>query len=224
MLISFCMWFVLSFAYFDNDDYPIQDRREIFEYFGTFSRAMLSMFELTLANWPPICRALVEKVNEWFMLFFIIHKVTVGFAVIGVINGVFMQETFKVASTDDSIMMRQKDRDVRVYGEKMRRLFHAADGNGDGSVTMDEFEYILQDPEIIKWMATLELPVRDHMELFMLLDEDCDGYMKVEELVRGMLRLRGAAKSVDVISLKKLIVDHQKIMADMADMQRTKRS
>ena len=33
---------------------------------------------------------------------------------IGVINGVFMQETFKVASTDDSIMLRQKDREVRT--------------------------------------------------------------------------------------------------------------
>lgn len=34
------------------------------------------------------------------MIFFLIHKVTMGFAVIGVINGVLMQETFKVASYD----------------------------------------------------------------------------------------------------------------------------
>ena len=29
--------------------------------------------------------------SEWYFLFSIAHKVTIGFAVIGVINGVFMQ-------------------------------------------------------------------------------------------------------------------------------------
>ena len=30
--------------------------------------------------------------SEWYFLFSIAHKVTIGFAVIGVINGVFMQD------------------------------------------------------------------------------------------------------------------------------------
>jgi len=70
-------------------------------------------------------------VSEWYFVFSIAHKVTIGFAVIGVINGVFMQarrrilgrplllpvaaespcgsqETFKVAGSDDKIMMRQR--------------------------------------------------------------------------------------------------------------------
>lgn len=36
-------------------------------------------------------RVLQDKVSEWYFLFAIAHKVTIGFAVIGVINGVFMQ-------------------------------------------------------------------------------------------------------------------------------------
>lgn len=30
---------------------------------------------------------IASKVTEWFMIFFLVHKVTMGFAVIGVING-----------------------------------------------------------------------------------------------------------------------------------------
>merc|ERR1711920_581677 len=40
--------------YFNNDSKPESERREVYEYCGTFSRTMLSMFELTLANWPPV--------------------------------------------------------------------------------------------------------------------------------------------------------------------------
>merc|ERR1711953_434846 len=68
--------------------------RRMYEYFGSFTRCFLSMFELTLANWPPVTRLLTEKVSEPLMFFCLLHKLTIGFAVVGVINGVFMQETF----------------------------------------------------------------------------------------------------------------------------------
>merc|ERR1711865_467181 len=90
----------------DLSEEEMEGRRELYKYFGSFSRCLLSMFELTLANWPPVTRLLQEEVSEWFMPICLIHKLTIGFAVVGVINGVILQETFKVASTDGMIMMR----------------------------------------------------------------------------------------------------------------------
>ena len=43
-----------------------------------------SMFEITLANWPPVSRLLAENVSEWFMLFGVLHKLAIGFAVVSV--------------------------------------------------------------------------------------------------------------------------------------------
>jgi hypothetical protein len=206
-LIALVIFFVLSETYFSDDRYPIEDRRKVFAYFGSFSRAMLSMFEMTLANWPPVCRLLVESVNEAFMIFFILHKLTRGFAVIGGINGVFMQETFKVASTDDSIMLRQKDREVRTYTDKMRRLFMAADESGDGEVDLEEFLKILGDHEIKTWLASMEIPTHNPESLFHLLDSDSTGCLTPEKMVHGALRLRGTAKSFDVLNMKKQL-DH----------------
>ena len=85
----------------------------------------------------PLAHILVNQ--EWFMLLCILHKLVIGFAVVGVINGIFIQEgigastsllcsvlscvvlpavlpfssgskvkeTFKVASSDNQIMMRR---------------------------------------------------------------------------------------------------------------------
>eukprot|EP00971_Amphidinium_carterae_P268231 5321668-Amphidinium_carterae.1 len=61
------------------------------------------MFELTLANWPPACRVatsggnevMADAVGEWWIFFAILHKLSFGFALVGIINGAVMQETFK---------------------------------------------------------------------------------------------------------------------------------
>eukprot|EP00928_Gymnodinium_smaydae_P053622 TRINITY_DN3756_c0_g1_i1.p1 TRINITY_DN3756_c0_g1~~TRINITY_DN3756_c0_g1_i1.p1 ORF type:complete len:183 (-),score=33.02 TRINITY_DN3756_c0_g1_i1:248-796(-) len=160
------------------------------------------MFEITLANWPTACRVLSENVSEWFMPMAIMHKLCIGFAVVGVINGVFMQETFKVASLDDRIMMRQKKRANEIHARKMGRLFDFADESGDGSITLDEWRDITNDPETKLWLASMELDVRDTDQLFLLMDRG-DGQLHRDQLAEGISRLKGPARSIDLESLKR---------------------
>merc|ERR1712078_260290 len=87
MILALVITGLLFETYFLDESQPAYERRQVFEYFGTFTRAMLSMFEMTLANWPPICRLLSEQVSEYFVAFCLLHKLTVGFAVVGIING-----------------------------------------------------------------------------------------------------------------------------------------
>ena len=64
------------------------------------------MFQMTLGTWVPVARDVQELLSPAFNLLTILFKGIFGFAAVGVINGVFMQETLKVAQTDDIIMMR----------------------------------------------------------------------------------------------------------------------
>ncbi|CAK0896479.1 unnamed protein product [Prorocentrum cordatum] len=64
-----------------------------FRYFGTYTRSMVTMFELMLANWPEICRFLMEEVHEIFGYFVVGYKLSIGFAVVGVINGVLYKHS-----------------------------------------------------------------------------------------------------------------------------------
>ena len=129
----------LLFGYFfDPDTADLDAQLRIYEYFGSFSRSLLSLFELTLANWPNICRLLAEDVSQWWIVACLVHKLTIGFAVIGVINAVLMQETFKVAYLDDTVMVREKTKAKRAHVAKMSELFHEADISGNGLLCLEE--------------------------------------------------------------------------------------
>ena len=43
-----------------------------------------------------------------------------------------MQETMNVASSDDQLMMRQRERAQKLHTRKMEALFALADESGDG--------------------------------------------------------------------------------------------
>lgn len=139
MMFALLLNQVLVSLIFDaGHDYSEAEEKLLFEYFGTFLRAMLTMFQLTLGTWVPVARILQETVSPYFNIFTILHKVIIGFACIGVINGVFMQETLKVAQSDDIIMMREVANKERTHARKMKAFFRYADHSKDHVITKEE--------------------------------------------------------------------------------------
>ncbi|CAJ1389767.1 unnamed protein product [Effrenium voratum] len=136
-----------------------------------------------------------------------------GFAVVGVINGVLMQETFKVAHMDDTVMVREKQRAIRAHVQKMSLLFEEADTSGDGRVDLAEFKRILDDHEVKVWLAAMDVDVSDVDELFSMLDDGADGRLSAEELVAGISKLQGVAKAMD---LRKVIRKHEEMNQSLA--------
>jgi len=180
----------------------VQERREqVFMFYGTFVRSLLTMFEITMGNWMPPCRALVENFSEWFMIFFVLHKLIIGFSVLAVMNGVFMQETFKVANHDDYIMLLHRERAIKTHTRKMRALFEHLDDDGDGSVTLDEFQGVSDDPSMRTWLSAMDLEVWDVESMFRLIDADGSGRLTAQELVLGVSRFKGQARSIDLNTL-----------------------
>ena len=82
---------------------------EVYLYYGTFTRSMLTMFEITMANWAKPCRVLVDNVSEWYTVYFLFYRCVVGFAVMGVITAVFIQSTMNTAAKDAEVMIRRKE-------------------------------------------------------------------------------------------------------------------
>jgi len=196
-------------VYFDEasatnlSEAELEMKRKLYEYFGSFTRCLLSMFELTLANWPPVTRLLAEEVSEWFMIVCVAHKLTIGFAVIGVINGVILQETFKIAATDDMLMVRQKKRSTDMFRKKMTALFQALEHSDDGELDFAEFQIIAHVPEVKAWLSAMDIETDDLETLFMLIDADGSGTVPCEELISRIPRVKGPARSLDLLALTK---------------------
>merc|ERR1711956_204312 len=139
--------------------------------------------------------------GEWWMLFSLSHKLIIGFSVVSVMTSVFIQETFKVATIDDKIMIMTKERARSTHIRKISALFGHADQDGNGSIDANEFRAVLADPELRTWLSAMELDVRDEAQLFKLLDVDGDGELNLAELVDGISRLKGTARNYDVMYL-----------------------
>ena len=74
-------------------------------------------------------------------------------------------------------------------------------------LTLKEFEALLQQSEILHYLSVLELDIRDARVLFHIL-ADGDETLSVEEFCGGIAKVRGNAKSVDIVpaSLLKIIL------------------
>eukprot|EP00811_Abedinium_folium_P012401 NODE_2149_length_2282_cov_10.167053.p1 GENE.NODE_2149_length_2282_cov_10.167053~~NODE_2149_length_2282_cov_10.167053.p1 ORF type:complete len:628 (-),score=176.45 NODE_2149_length_2282_cov_10.167053:399-2153(-) len=189
--------------FMEDEENVLDDRQSVFGYFGTFSRTMVSMFELSLGNWVPICRLLIGAVDERYGLVVLLYKMVVGFAVIKVITGVFLHETFRTAAQDEELMMVQKKRAEARHAVRMETWFNEVDCSGDGTVDLAEFRKVFVHPPMKMWLSNQDLNVDDPDLLFKLID-DGDGQLTINELSRGIARLRGPSRNVDVTCLMHL--------------------
>jgi len=214
MIVAMFLSQVLEDYVLDNSK-DVEAKIEVYTYFGTFTRAMLTTFEMTLGNWVPACRLLMENVSEWYALFFIVYKLAVGFAMLGVIRGVFLHETFKVAHSDDEVMVMQKRRSSQIFVEKLRLLFIELDDSGDGFVSWEEFDAVISTDRVTEYLSALDLEVGEVHELFKMLDHG-DGQISFDEFLEGVKRLKGEAKSMDLVKLQADVNKMCRVMVEVA--------
>ncbi|CAK0819027.1 unnamed protein product [Prorocentrum cordatum] len=190
--------------YWENESLDLEEREVLFEYFGTFTKSLLTMIEMLLGNWFSVTRILI-RFNEWFMVFGICHQLVFGFAVIEVISGVFLNETFKVAALDDSIMLEEARRTAKAESDKLTEFFNMADEDDNGYVDPDELRRALENKKVTEWLSAMGLDLSDVDRVFSLLDKDRDGRLTCEELVRIAVLLKKPARAADIAVLKSLL-------------------
>eukprot|EP00930_Biecheleria_cincta_P097686 TRINITY_DN8938_c0_g1_i1.p1 TRINITY_DN8938_c0_g1~~TRINITY_DN8938_c0_g1_i1.p1 ORF type:complete len:584 (-),score=117.36 TRINITY_DN8938_c0_g1_i1:69-1820(-) len=188
---------------------------DIYRYYGTFTRTMLTMFEVLFANWIPSCRVLVENVSEWFSIVFVLYRCIVGFAVLNVVNAVFIQQTMKIAQADNDLIVLQKQKAARSFATKLSYIFEQLDESGDGMLSYDEFCAIVHDDHMMALLSSLEIEANDLQELFKLLDNG-DGELDCEEFVEGASRVKGAARGIDVVVTLTTVKRLERMVHDLA--------
>ncbi|CAE6964190.1 Scn10a [Symbiodinium sp. CCMP2592] len=183
---------------------PMEARFAVFRYYGSFSATLLTMFEVLFANWAPPCRILIDYVSEWYALVFIIYRCFVGFAVLNVVNAVFVQSTMKVAAADEEVMAREKRKAELAFQRKVSALFRQADISGDGKIDMKEFKRLLKAPKLQLWLSQLEIETTDLWGLFQMLDTG-EGEISLQEFEAGTMRIKGMARSFDLAQVHRLV-------------------
>eukprot|EP00811_Abedinium_folium_P007127 NODE_16575_length_987_cov_4.647674.p1 GENE.NODE_16575_length_987_cov_4.647674~~NODE_16575_length_987_cov_4.647674.p1 ORF type:complete len:217 (+),score=52.73 NODE_16575_length_987_cov_4.647674:296-946(+) len=192
-------------------------RTDIFERWGTFTRTMVSMFELTIGNWGPLCWMLTNLVDERWALFVLVYKLTIGFAVMQVIMSVFIQQTFKVAACDEEVMINEKKALQHATYNNLEKLFNVLDTSRDGILSREEFNGLVADARLGYWFAALNIELGDVEELFHIMDVDDDGALSKVEFMEGVKTLSGTARNKDMFLMRRDII---RISVGVSDAQR----
>jgi len=204
-LIGMCLNNLLE-DYMNDHDNTYDQRAKVFEYFGTFSRSMITMSELTLGNFVPVLRYLTNNVSELYGHALLVYKVTAGYAMMRVIGAVFLRETYKTADDDEELQSVQRRRNHMNIAKKIDQFVLESDESNDGIIQRSEFQQMLNIPQMKSWLSQQDIDVSDANLVFDLLDTDnSDGGLTPDELIKGVTRLRGNAKSFDLICIMHMI-------------------
>merc|ERR1712137_845326 len=76
-----------------------------------------------------------------------------------------------------------------------------ADESNDGLIDRNEFEAFLADATMRTWLSAQDLDAANPRLLFDLLDVDGNEHLSLEEICSGMAKLKGPAKSTDLLTL-----------------------
>merc|ERR1712129_239044 len=145
------------------------------------------------------------------------HKFVIGFSVVSVITAVFIQETFKIAGSDD-IMLNNQERLIKLHEEKMTELFTHADEDGDGSLDRAAFMEVMGEPVVKHWLASLGFRKEDAGLVFDVI-QSFRGKQEVtaSELVKGAASLKGSARHIDLIALITYFRHSHKLLKQLSE-------
>jgi hypothetical protein len=176
----------------------------------------MSVFEITLGNWAPITRFLHDNVSEWFGVVVIVYHCLVSFGVVMVIRGVFLAETIQAAESNDDLMISRQMRTRTRLVTKMHKLFLEADDSGTGFVTREQFIDVVEDARVKAWLSAMGIEVSDAGIVFEMVDEG-DHRISVHQFVDGLTRLKGAARTIDLVQVLRLVRNCVAVVQDIGD-------
>jgi len=158
--------------------------------------------QVTFAGcWPSYVNPLYENISHWYSVFFCAYVTFVVFAVMRVITAIFIKETLDAAGEDHEVVMSEKEATKQKYMRKLERVFHEVDTSGDGLISEDEFRGMMEDPNVKRFLAGLEVDLNESHSLFHMLADD-EGQVSYTKFMEGMIRAHGPAKSADVLCIR----------------------
>jgi hypothetical protein len=176
-------------------------RSWLYEYYGTTLRSAYTLFEITLAGcWPTYFRPLVQNVNTAYAIIAFLYITIVVFAMIRIITALFLKQTLQVAAADSEIQVNENKAKTKKNLQKLRKIFESIDVEGDGVLHWEEFTKLTSNPQVVVLLESFELALHDLQSLWDLLD-DGDGVVTYDEFIKGVSRLKGQARSLDVLAI-----------------------
>lgn len=175
---------------------------DVMDHFGTVSASMFTLFTvMTTEGWADVARTCMKH-QSWSAFMFVIFMTCTTFAIMNVVVAVIVENTLDAAVHQKEDLMEKEEEEKRTACNKIGEVFRAADADGNGVLTKEEFIRALELPEVMKLLHEVGIDLRQAENLFDILDYDGSGSLDVAEFVEGVMKARGDAKAKDVLAVQ----------------------
>ncbi|CAE7686390.1 IAP1 [Symbiodinium sp. CCMP2456] len=172
-------------------------------YYGSLERGMLTLWQIITGgmDWAVAVNPLMDHTGPVPVFVVFCYIAFALLALLNVITGVCVESAVKRVKED-------KDNYLVQY---VRGVFKRMETSGTGVITWDDFQSSL--------FKAIDLDISEAHCVFKILDLDDDGTLDADEFLSGCLRLRGAAKALDVLVLMREIRSMQQQLVQQLQTQ-----
>jgi len=189
------------------------------EHFGTLWRSLFSLYKAIYGGilWGDLVRVLAELEVIYVITFISMISFSL-IVVVNIVMGIILEIEQDVSYREREALIEDEIRERENYVSMMEEVFKEVDINMSGDISLDEFELSLQDTRMEALFSAMQMDLHDVRSLFDLLDRDRNGQVGLEEFILGCLRLKGQARSADIVKLQ---LEVNNIMYNVIESRRT---
>merc|ERR1719456_1218312 len=186
--------------------------------FGSVGKSMFTLLQcVTRDGWTSQVARYV-MVHQWYMAFFFMAFGLVStYGLLNLVVSVIVEQTLTAARSNDNKVRAKEERQKRAELDGLKEIFLLADEDGSGELDVNEFLDALKDDEILWKMRSLDLPIDDAARLFTVIDGEGTRSLTMEEFIDGCTKLKGPARSRDLLAITAQADTLSKKMDDLAE-------
>lgn len=190
-------------------------RDEIRVWYRTLPRAFVTVTMCVTGgmDWVEAVRPL-SRIHWFYEMAFILYIFVVVIGVLNVLTGIFVERAQEMSGLDPDLIIQGEIKRNKAFLAQMKGFFEEADADKSGMISWDEFKEYVRRKDIQAYLATQQLDAHDARQLWSILNVDDDNEVNIDDFIFGCMRLKGSAKSVDVVALLQESRKHQKRMKD----------
>eukprot|EP00928_Gymnodinium_smaydae_P038489 TRINITY_DN26540_c0_g1_i1.p1 TRINITY_DN26540_c0_g1~~TRINITY_DN26540_c0_g1_i1.p1 ORF type:complete len:606 (-),score=135.00 TRINITY_DN26540_c0_g1_i1:126-1943(-) len=182
------------------DEPPPEDLwNDVSKNFGSLFLTMYTLFKSMTGgvDWGEVADMLAYVGGPYAFIHVVFMFFTL-FSVLNIITGVFVDGALEMSRRDHWSAMVKREKERKETALKLHELLAKMDTDKDGIISEKEFLRGMNMHDIWEALDELEINATDIMGLFAVLDQDGNGTLDIYELVDGIQKLKGDAKSFDI--------------------------
>lgn len=181
---------------------PSATEHLIHEYWGSVSRSMLSLFEATTGgeDWAVLADPL-WAVGSWMYCLFVAYVAFFLFIITNTLTSIFVDSVSMNAQADDNMLIDMELEKKEQYISKLQSFFNEIDLDRDGFISYQEFIANGNRRLFQAFAATLDVEITDVNQCFRFLAGGGENLVDIESFVVGCIKMKGMARSMDLLSL-----------------------